>query len=262
MRFVRFVNNEKDCCGLVENGKVKGIDALPWEPFSLTGEEFDLDAVKLLSPVQPPNVIAIGLNYKAHADELGFKYPTAPAIFIKLNSSVIGPGDDIVLPKMAPNEVDYEAELVIVIGKTCRNVSEADSLSYVLGYTIGNDVSARDCQLKTDVQWARGKSFDTFCPVGPWIETDLDPDSLDISLKLNGLTMQEGNTSDMFFSCAELVSYCSRFATLKPGTIILTGTPPGVGYARKTPVFLKAGDKIEIEVEGIGTLINNMVSEK
>lgn len=261
MRIARFVFSGKESYGLVENGKIKGITGPPWESIQLTGEGYNLDSVKLLPPVQPPDIIAIGLNYKAHADEGGDKYPTAPVVFVKLSSSVVGPNDDIVLPAMAPNFVDYEAELAVVIGKKCRNVSEADALDYVLGYTIGNDVSARDCQIKIDIQWARGKSFDTFCPIGPWIETDLNPDSLNISLKLNGETMQSGNTSDMIFSCAKLVSYCSQIATLKPGTIIMTGTTAGVGYSRSPQVLLRAGDKVEIEIEGIGTLVNNVVNE-
>ena len=188
-------------------------------------------------------------------------YPSAPVVFIKASSSVIGPDDDIVLPAMAPNEVDYEAELVIVIGCTCRNVSEADALDYVLGYTCGNDVSARDCQMKLDRQWARGKSFDTFCPLGPWIKTDIYPDNQEMSLKLNGQVMQHTNTNDMIFGCARLVSYCSQIATLSPGTIIMTGTPSGVGFARREPVFLKAGDKVEMTIDGIGTLANGVASE-
>ncbi|MDD3928099.1 MAG: fumarylacetoacetate hydrolase family protein, partial [bacterium] len=170
-------------------------------------------------------------------------------------------GGDILLPKMAPHEVDYEAELAIVIGRTCRNVPEYEALDYVLGYTCGNDVSARDCQMKQDTQWARAKSFDTFCPLGPWIETELDPDGLDIVSRLNGETMQSSNTSDMLFDCRYLVSYCSRIATLQPGTVIMTGTPSGVGFSRKPPVFLRPGDKIEVEIEGIGTLCNGVRAE-
>ena len=261
MRIARFEANGKTRYGVIEGEKVKFIDGLPWDGIDFTGDELPLDSVKLLAPVEPPDVYAIGLNYKAHADESGFKYPVAPVVFLKTSSSVIGHNDNIVLPAMAPDEVDYEAELVIVIGKTCSRVSEKDALNYVLGYTCGNDVSARDCQLKQDTQWARGKSFDTFCPLGPWIETDMDPDNAEVSIKLNGETMQSSNTSDLIFSCANLVSYCSQFATLKPGTVIMTGTPSGVGFSRKPPVFLKSGDRVEVTIGGVGTLVNTVVSE-
>jgi 2-keto-4-pentenoate hydratase/2-oxohepta-3-ene-1,7-dioic acid hydratase in catechol pathway len=157
---------------------------------------------------------------------------------------------------MAPGEVDYEAELVIIIGKRAHNVAEECALDYVLGYTCGNDVSARDCQLRLDAQWARGKSFDTFAPLGPCIETDLDPDSCGIRSRLNGQVMQDANTDDMIFNTSQLVSYLSRCMTLLPGTAIMTGTPSGVGFARQPAVYLRAGDLIEIEVDGIGTLAN------
>ena len=259
MKIARFVTHGNEKYGLIENGQISAIKGLPWESLETTDEAYPLDAVKLLAPVQPQDVFAIGLNYRMHADESGMKRPTAPVVFLKTSSSVVGPDDDIVLPEMAPNEVDYEAELVIVIGRKCRKVSEADALDYVLGYICGNDVSARDCQLKQDAQWARGKSFETFCPVGPWIETDIDPDNQEISLKLNGQVMQSSNTNDMIFNCAQLVSYCSQITTLHPGTIIMTGTPSGVGFARKEPVFLKSGDKVEVIIGGIGTLSNGVV---
>ncbi|HEY3416766.1 MAG TPA: fumarylacetoacetate hydrolase family protein, partial [Armatimonadota bacterium] len=219
MKVARFLVNGTERYGVVEGDRVESLAGLPWETTARTGDAFPLSAVTLLAPVQPPDVIAIGLNYKAHADESGFKYPPAPVIFLKATSSVIGPEAPIILPAMAPDEVDYEAELVIVIGRTCRKVREADALDYVLGYTVGNDVSARDCQLRLDTQWARGKSFDTFCPLGPWIETELDPDAADISLTRNGQILQQSNTSDMIFSCRQLVSYCSQVATLRPGTV-------------------------------------------
>jgi len=214
----------------------------------------------LLAPVTPLDVIAIGLNYKKHADESGAAYPDRPLIFLKTTSSVIGPEDNIVIPEAAPDEVDYEAELAIVIGKKAKNIEVDEVSDYVLGYTCGNDVSARDCQLRIDKQWARGKSFDTFCPLGPWIETELpDPDNCRIMSRLNGEVMQDSNTSDLIFNTKELVSYCSKNFTLYPGTVIMTGTPEGVGFARKPPVFLKSGDTIEIEIEYIGKLSNNVV---
>jgi 2-keto-4-pentenoate hydratase/2-oxohepta-3-ene-1,7-dioic acid hydratase in catechol pathway len=162
---------------------------------------------------------------------------------------------------MAPNEVDYEAELVIVIGKKARNVPESLASDYILGYTCGNDVSARDCQLRLDKQWARGKCFDTFAPIGPWIVTDLDGDKLNVKLTLNGNVMQNSNTSDMVFGCRQLVSYLSRCMTLLPGSIIMSGTPSGVGMGRKPQVWLKTGDTVTVEIDGIGSLTNNVTNE-
>jgi 2-keto-4-pentenoate hydratase/2-oxohepta-3-ene-1,7-dioic acid hydratase in catechol pathway len=180
---------------------------------------------------------------------------------VKTSNTITGTDCPVILPRIAPNEVDYEVELVIVMGKECKNVAEADVDDYILGYTIGNDVSARDCQLKIDKQWARGKCFDTFAPIGPWIETELDGDSADISLMLNGETMQDSNTSDLVFSCRELVSFISLNMTLAPGSVIMTGTPEGVGFGRKPPVFLQAGDVMSATIAGIGTLRNQVVAE-
>lgn len=261
MKIARFDYVGFPWSGIVDRKWVYPCSGLPMEDASSSQDRYSMDEVQLLAPVNPPDVIAIGLNYKGHADELGNKYPSAPVVFLKSTSSVIGPGDNIVLPAMAPTEVDYEAELAIVIERTCRKVSVEDALDYVLGYTCGNDVSARDAQLKQDVQWARGKSFDTFCPLGPWIETDLNPDNLNISTRVNGQTMQSSNTSDMIFSCAELVSYCSHVMTLRPWTVILTGTPSGVGVGRKPQFFLKPGDRVEVEIEGIGVLENTVVAD-
>jgi 2-keto-4-pentenoate hydratase/2-oxohepta-3-ene-1,7-dioic acid hydratase in catechol pathway len=216
---------------------------------------------RVMAPVEPPNIIAVGLNYRQHAIESNMKIPERPVLFLKTTTSVVGPDDAIVLPATAPHEVDYEAELVVVIGRTAKNVSEDEALEYVLGYAIGNDVSARDCQLRLDSQWARGKSFDTFCPLGPWIETELEADSLAIKARLNGRTVQDSFTSDMIFNVRQLVSYCSHNMTLLPGTVILTGTPQGVGFARKPPLFLSAGDIIEVEIDGIGVLRNTVVNE-
>jgi 2-keto-4-pentenoate hydratase/2-oxohepta-3-ene-1,7-dioic acid hydratase in catechol pathway len=227
----------------------------------LTGDEISLADVMLAAPLDPPNIFAIGLNYRAHADEGGAEYPEEPVIFIKATTSVIAPEDRIVLPHMAPDYVDYEAELAVVIGKTCRNVGPDDALDYVFGYTCANDVSARDCQRVRDRQWARAKSFDTFCPLGPWIETELDPLNVGVSSRLNGETMQDSNTNDLIFPVPELISFLSQNFTLIPGTVILTGTPSGVGFARTPPVYLGRGDRIEITLEGIGTLGNDVVSD-
>ncbi len=220
--------------------------------------------VKRLAPVDPPNVIAIGLNYRKHAAESNMALPKAPVVFLKATTSVIAPGSPIILPPSAPDEVDYECELAIVIGRQAHAVSEERALDYVLGYTCGNDVSARDCQARLDVQWARAKSFDTFCPLGPVLVTkdEIDGDNLAIKTILNGKVMQDSNTSDMIFGCRTLVSYLSHQFTLLPGTVIMTGTPSGVGFARKPPVFLRDGDEVTIEIEGIGRLTNPVVSSK
>ena len=221
----------------------------------------DAANAKLLAPAVPRQIVAIGLNYKRHAAESGFPMPEAPLVFVKTPNCVIGPGDAIQLPAMAPDEVDYEAELVIVIGKTAKNVCEADAPDYVLGYTCGNDVSARDCQLRLDKQWARGKCFDTFAPLGPWIETDMDPDNARIGIAINDTRMQDSNTSDLIFPCMELVSYLSRCMTLYPGSIIMTGTPEGVGFAQDPKLYLKEGDVVTVDIEGIGTLTNPVTKE-
>ncbi len=262
MKIVRFLKDDRVRFGIVEeSGAIRCLDAAPWEEGSLTGERRDFADVHLLAPVMPPDVIAIGLNYREHARESGAEEPDEPVIFLKASSSVTGPGAPILLPSMAPREVDYEAELGIVIGRACRDVDEEDALDYVVGFTCANDVSARDCQRRRDVQWARAKSFATFCPLGPWIETELYPADLEVKLVLNGMTMQRGRTSDMIFDCRRLISYCSRIFTLQPGTLIITGTPPGVGFARQPPVFLKDGDQVEVEIEGIGKLINPVIAD-
>jgi 2-keto-4-pentenoate hydratase/2-oxohepta-3-ene-1,7-dioic acid hydratase in catechol pathway len=213
---------------------------------------------RLLAPLDPVNITAIGLNYRQHAQETNAVIPEAPLIFAKLTSSVIGPGDPIVLPADAPNEVDYEAELAVIIGRTARNVSADKALSYVLGYTCANDVSARDCQRVRDRQWTRAKSFDTFCPLGPAILIDpaVNPNALTIRGRLNGQIVQESSTSDMIFPVPVLISYLSHQFTLGPGTVILTGTPSGVGIGRTPPRFLRPGDTYAVEIEGIGELTN------
>jgi 2-keto-4-pentenoate hydratase/2-oxohepta-3-ene-1,7-dioic acid hydratase in catechol pathway len=248
--------------GVLENDTLRVIEGDLFGAWRTTDMTVPLAQVKLLAPVDPPNIIAIGLNYRAHATESGAPFPERPVIFLKATTAVCGPDDAIVLPKMAPNEVDYECELGIIIGKTARHVPVETALDYVLGYTCAHDVSARDCQLRLDVQWARGKSFDTFAPIGPWIETELDPDNAPLRTRLNGVVMQESTTADLIFSCPQLISYLSECMTLLPGTVIMTGTPSGVGMARKPPVYLKPGDVVEIEVDGIGTLRNTVVAEE
>ncbi len=260
MRIVRFKKNNHIFYGTIKGEEISLIKGDIFNEFIVSSEKIKREEVKLLAPLVPPDIIAIGLNYKKHAEESGQSFPDKPLIFLKATSSVIGPEDNIILPEIAPQEVDYEAELVIVIGKKAKNVEVEEVDKYILGYTCGNDVSARDCQLRLDKQWARGKSFDTFCPLGPWIETELsNPEQCRIISRLNGQIMQDSNTSDLIFGVRELVSYCSKNFTLYPGTIIMTGTPGGVGFARKPPVFLKHGDIIEIEIEGIGILQNRVL---
>ncbi len=212
----------------------------------------------LLAPVAPPNIFCIGLNYRAHAAESGMTPPDEPVIFSKPTTTVLDPSGTILLPKCAPDEVDYEAELVIVIGTKARNVSESKALEYVLGYTCANDVSARDCQIRRDKQWTRGKGFDTFFPMGPVLVTpdEVDGDCLSIRAILDGQTVQDSTTADMIFSCRTLVSFLSHQFTLLPGTVISTGTPPGVGFAREPPRYLQAGQTIRVEIDGIGHLSN------
>ena len=263
MKILRYIKNKGISYGLLQNQKIKKIKGDIFSNYIITEEKIDLKSVKLLSPVEPPNIIAVGLNYKKHADESGAKkYPQRPILFLKATTSVVGPQDNIILPQIAPAEVDYEAELAVIIAKKAKNIREDEVDDYVLGYTCANDVSARDCQIKLDKQWARAKSFDTFCPLGPWIETDLNPDKLNIKSILNGKTMQDSNTADLIFDVKYLLSYCSQNMTLLPGTVIMTGTPEGVGFARKPPVYLRTGDKIEVEIEGIGKLKNSVIDKK
>jgi 2-keto-4-pentenoate hydratase/2-oxohepta-3-ene-1,7-dioic acid hydratase in catechol pathway len=261
MKIVRYQKNNGIFYGVLKDESISPIEeGNVFDNFNLGSQKVTRGDVKLLAPLMPKDIIAIGLNYKGHAKESGMAFPEKPVIFLKITSSVICPEDKIIIPEAAPDEVDYEAELAIVIGKKAKNIEIDEVQDYIFGYTCSNDVSARDCQLRIDQQWARGKSFDTFCPLGPWIETELsDPDNCRIISRLNGKAMQDSNTSDLIFSTKELVSYCSKNFTLYPGTIIMTGTPEGVGFARKPPVFLKSGDTIEIEIEGIGKLSNQII---
>jgi len=219
--------------------------------------------VKLLAPIpDPPKIICLGLNYRDHAAESGSPIPREPIIFSKYPTAIIGPEEPIVLPAVS-QEVDFEAELVIVVGKRGKNIPAAGAMDYVAGYTVGHDVSARDWQLKKDgKQWMIGKTFDTFAPIGPHLVTAdeaPDPHTLPIRLRLNGKTMQDSNTSQMIFKVGEVLAYLSQVFTLQPGDLIFTGTPPGVGFARKPPVFLKPGDVVEVEIEGLGVLRNPVV---
>lgn len=222
--------------------------------------------IKRLAPLVPSQILCIGLNYRRHAAESGMEPPERPVLFTKGINTVQNPGDNIEIPvRAASSEVDYECELVVVIGKLCKNVKAADALSYVLGYTCGNDVSARDWQLKWGGgQWCRGKAFDTFSPLGPCLVTidDIpDPQTLGIRTILNGDFVQDWNTNDMIFGVAEIIEFLSASTTLPPGTVIFTGTPHGVGMAAKPPRWLKPGDIVTIEIDKIGQLTNPVVLE-
>jgi len=222
--------------------------------------------VKLLSPIEPTAILCIGLNYKRHAVESNLPAPQFPVLFVKGINALQHPGDPILIPThLASDEVDYECELAMVIGKPCKNVSRANALDYVLGYTCANDVSARDWQIKRGGgQWCRGKFFDTFAPLGPCLVTRDEipnPNALRISTVLNGETVQDWNTDDMIFDVPTLIEFLSGSTTLLPGTVILTGTPHGVGMASKPPRWLKPGDSVTIEIEKIGALTNPVAME-
>jgi 2-keto-4-pentenoate hydratase/2-oxohepta-3-ene-1,7-dioic acid hydratase in catechol pathway len=218
----------------------------------LTGEQLPLADVRLLAPVIPRSkVVCIGRNYVAHAEELGHDVPKEPLVFLKPNTSVVGPYDPVVYPRQSSN-VHFEGELGIVIGRICRDVPPERVADVIYGYTVGNDVTARDLQ-ETDDQWARAKGFDSFCPLGPWIETDLDPSDVRVRTELNGELKQDGRTSLMIFDVPTVVSYITSFMTLLPGDVVLTGTPAGVGP-------MQVGDDVSVTVDGIGTLTNKVVS--
>lgn len=218
----------------------------------LTGEQFPLADVRLLTPVIPRSKVAcIGRNYADHAAEMGGDVPPEPLVFLKPNTSVIGPFDPIVYPRQS-SDVQFEGELAVVIGRICRDVPAERAGEVIYGYTVANDVTARDLQ-RTDGQWARAKGFDSFCPLGPWIETDLDPADLRVTTELNAEVRQDGKTSDMMYAVPDIVAYITSFMTLLPGDVILTGTPAGVGP-------MQPGDTVSVTVEGIGTLTNSVVA--
>ncbi len=240
-------------------GEARAVDA-----GASKSDRLPLKSVRLLSPLpRPTKVICVGLNYRDHAEETGQPIPKVPIFFTKAPSSVIGPQAPIVLP-IDSEQVDYEAELAIVIGSPCRRADPAKARGAIVGYTIMNDVSARDWQFRTS-QWFIGKTFDTFGPMGPALVTADevgDPHVLDVSLRLNGTVMQQSNTRHLIFGLADLVAELSRVMTLEPGDVIATGTPGGVGFTRKPPVFLRPGDQVDISIAGVGTLSNPVVAER
>lgn len=254
MRLVRYLWEEQTGYGVLADQVIRALAHPPFEGLAFSGETISLNEVRLLAPCMPSKIVALGLNYRDHAAEFGGEVPDEPLIFLKPGTSVIGPEEAIVYPAMA-RRVDYEAELAVVMGKVAHGVREEAAKDYILGYTAFNDVTARDLQ-KKDGQFTRSKSFDTFAPLGPWIETEIpDPDRLTVEAYLNGERRQHSNTSNLVFGVAYLVSFISRIMTLLPGDIIATGTPAGIGPMRP-------GDVVEIRVEGIGTLQNRVVAEK
>ncbi|MBT9254304.1 fumarylacetoacetate hydrolase family protein [Phycicoccus sp. MAQZ13P-2] len=254
MRIARFTTGDDPVYGLVDGAgeKIAEVTGDPlYQRIELTGATHLVEDVRLLAPVIPRSkVVGIGKNYADHAAEMGTDVPEEPLMFLVPNTAVVGPGDPVVLPPQS-SEVHYEGELAVVIGRMCKDLEPEDALSVVFGYTCANDVTARDLQ-RSDGQWARAKGFDTFCPLGPWIETDLDVSSLSVVTRRDDEVVQDGTTSDMVHGVAALVSYASKAFTLLPGDVILTGTPAGVG-----PV--EAGQRVEVEVEGIGVLSNPFV---
>ena len=266
MKIVRFLSDkdEPQLGAQHVDGSVTRIEGCIFSEHHDTGEPATVK--KLLAPVQPAAVLCVGLNYRKHAKEGGAAIPEHPVLFMKMPSTVQNPGDPILLPtKLKSDAVDYECELAVVIGTDCKNVSKADALDYVLGYTCANDVSARDWQKGGGGgQWCRGKTFDTFCPLGPVLVTGDEipnPNALGIKTILNGEVMQNWNTEDMIFDVPALIEFLSGSTRLAAGTVILTGTPHGVGFARTPPVLLKTGDEVTIEIDGIGQLTNPVKDE-
>lgn len=261
MKIIRYLNNEQQISfgRELDDGSVKRIEGNIFGDFNVTNETDEVH--KLLAPVCPAQILCIGLNYRRHAEETGAKMPKHPVLFTKGINTVQNPGDPILIPTHLPsNEVDYECELAVVIGRECKNVRREEALDHVLGYTCANDVSARDWQkIHGGGQWCRGKTFDTFAPMGPRLITSDeigDPNTLRIATVLNGERVQDWNTNDMIFDVPALIEFLSGSTTLPVGTVILTGTPHGVGMAATPPRWLKAGDTVTIEIEKIGSLTN------
>jgi 2-keto-4-pentenoate hydratase/2-oxohepta-3-ene-1,7-dioic acid hydratase in catechol pathway len=253
MRFIRYqTKNQPPSYGWVQDDLVGAIEGSPLTEFRRLPANLSLESVRLLPPILPSKVIGVGRNYGEHARELGNEVPDVPLIFLKPPTSLIGPEAAILLPPQS-QRVEHEGELVIVIGRRGRHIEPADAAGYILGYTIGNDVTARDLQ-RRDNQWTRAKGFDTFCPLGPWIDTDFDPTDALLTCHVNGEMRQMGSTHDMIFQPPQLIAYISSFMTLEPGDVIMTGTPAGVGP-------LLPGDSVEVRIEGLGTLRNPVAAE-
>ena len=250
MKIVRFSHAEKSEYGILYEDAVRSIVDSPFENIIETNRSYRLGDLRLLPPCLPSKVIALGWNYRSHGEEMGFRIPVEPLIFIKPSTSVIGTEDVIIYPESS-ERVDYEGELGVVIKSVARRVAKEKAADYILGYTCVNDVTARDLQAK-DKQWTRSKSFDTFCPIGPCIETELDPSDLSLETVLNGEVRQQTRTSQLIFDVPTLVSFISHVMTLLPGDVIATGTPRGIGP-------MQPGDVVQVKIQGIGTLRNYVV---
>jgi 2-keto-4-pentenoate hydratase/2-oxohepta-3-ene-1,7-dioic acid hydratase in catechol pathway len=250
MKIVRYTTGRKAEYGVLDGDSVKTLAGNPYRHLTTTGQRHKLSDLRLLPPCTPSKIVALGLNYRSHAEEVNIKIPAEPLIFLKPSTSVIGPEDNIIYPESS-QQVDYEGELGVVIKKSARRVSTKEAGQYVLGYTCFNDVTARDLQYK-DRQWTRSKGFDTFAPIGPCIETELGPDELWLETYLNGELKQKTSTSDLIFPAYELVSFISHVMTLLPGDVIATGTTSGIGP-------MQPGDTVEVKIENIGTLRNYVV---
>ena len=251
MRIARFSVEGEPCFGVVEGDDVAALASHPFGPLSFSGARHALRDVRLLAPVIPSKVVAIGKNYADHAREMGGEPPAAPVVFLKPSTAVVGPGDAIQRPPSV-GRLDYEGELAVVVGRLARDVPRERGLDVVLGYTCANDVTARD-QQQSDGQWSRAKGYDSFCPLGPWIETELDPAASRVATTLNGEPKQDAPTSLLLHDVATLVAYVTNVMTLLPGDVILTGTPAGVGP-------MEVGDEVSVTVDGVGTLTNRVVA--
>ena len=251
MKIARFAIQGTATYGILNGNKIQPLEFNPFHDIVPVGPAVDLCSVSLLAPCEPTKIVALGLNYHSHAREMGQSIPNAPLIFLKPASAVIGPGSGIVYPSIS-SRVDFEGELALVLGKPAWRVEKRSVKKYIFGYTCFNDITARDLQAR-DGQWTRAKGFDTFAAVGPWIETELDPGTADIETRLNGQIKQKSNTADLIYSIEEIVNFVSNVMTLKPGDIIATGTPAGIGP-------MKPGDTVEVTIKGIGTLKNHVIT--
>jgi 2-keto-4-pentenoate hydratase/2-oxohepta-3-ene-1,7-dioic acid hydratase in catechol pathway len=249
VRIARYSQDGEVKFGIVEGAELADIAGHPFGPISFTGERRHVETVRLLPPVLPSKVVAIGKNYADHATEMGGDVPEQPLVFLKPSTSVVGSGDVIAYPPSS-TRVDYEGELAVVIGRLCRDVPESRAAEVIFGFTCANDVTARD-QQATDGQWSRAKGYDSFCPLGPWIETEVSPADLRVTTTLNGAVKQDGRTSQIVHKIPALITYITACMTLLPGDVILTGTPAGVGP-------MEVGDEVAVEIEGIGRLVNTV----
>ena len=245
----RYMYKSQVFYGMIARNRVTALAGDPFQGIQPGDRDYPLEELVVMAPCSPTKAVCVGLNYRDHAEELNLAVPEEPVLFLKPPTAVIGHGESIILP-LSSRQVDYEAELAVVIGRLCRRVKPGEARDYIFGYTCANDVTARDLQRK-DGQWTRAKSFDTFLPLGPYIVNDLDPGDVTVSLRLNGIIRQKSSTENLVYSVPELVSFVSGIMTLVPGDIILTGTPGGVG-------FLSTGDRVEVEIEGIGALSNGV----